>query len=1018
MKVTAPDVRGTNPGPLRGPSIRTRESSRRLMSASLRFPRVLDAGRFRLAWHSRRRRDELRAGGSSGGRDARCRLHGTILALALTLGLVAPPAIAQPYGDREDFKWSFTVSSGGYDARYEATVDEISLGSGEFVDVRLPNLDGRHALLVHRADRQEAPFDLLFLDDRSPAKLSLQVGERIQLGPHHLRLYDRPSCLATPACADVDDVRLIDPPKGGVFGVRITDSAGYEVARQLLLPGWFSFGSSEDADVQVTGLQPRHARILISSPHLIVEPINGRVFINGAPEFDRVQLNPGDSIVLGTFSIEISKEPILSARQAALEAVEARRDEFGRQSYEFCHDEDFGENDPRVARELCALFDETTADVCPAAAESCPWGRSTMSSWDWPSLPSLSLPTALLRLVFFMLLAALVAWVIVLMVRSARSEGYRPEKVVDEPTLDLQKLPEARSHVLLGQADAALRKGDPRRAAILAHLAILRHLDDAGLARYHPSKTNGDYARSIRRQKTLHALFRQVSRQTERVRFGDGKVDVDEVATAIINAPDVLRHAHQPSQQGAELGIVGEAGWSDRAAGTGSVLLLLAFTSSGCVNISGKPYSSHAPEGMASLPALLEAAGLEVEIGKWKWEDLPEETGVVVLRTSAAFLGQWPDELQLDAILDTVPVVIIDDSPIPSGVLDRTRRYPSGSTRAQRFPVPSEPGPCIPDDLVRSVSRPVTMVAPQRIEVVPQSTVITSSISEQRLSMTPILGFAATSSTGGAAAVWAGHRQSSGSSPCVYVFANRGLLTNASLTRPENAAFAAAFFASLASPRSTVALVERLDDRMATDTADETSNVFIASNMLPFLLQTLVIMILVMIAVGAAFGPLRDPVEQKHKAFVEHAEALGRHYARAGTRGLGHSAQSLARYVIHENRERVRAGTSGGWRALVEELAAKHDLPPRDVLAALRLGVEGTSELGTPSPSDPPPHSEQILHALSRLLADREKVYGLAKKTPKYRKDEFSDVRDAFGSSSANASHGPSGSPSGGRSDR
>ncbi|CAN0597064.1 unnamed protein product, partial [Laminaria digitata] len=48
----------------------------------------------------------------------------------------------------------------------------------------------------------------------------------------------------------------------------------------------------------------------------------------------------------------------------------------------------------------------------------------------------------------------------------------------------------------------------------------LRHLDDEGLARYHPSKTNGDYLRAIRRHRELAGLFKRVVFETERLRFG------------------------------------------------------------------------------------------------------------------------------------------------------------------------------------------------------------------------------------------------------------------------------------------------------------------------------------------------------------------------------------------------------------------------------------------------------------------------------------------------------------------
>ena len=73
------------------------------------------------------------------------------------------------------------------------------------------------------------------------------------------------------------------------------------------------------------------------------------------------------------------------------------------------------------------------------------------------------------------------------------------------------------------------------------------------------------------------------------------------------------------------------------------------------------------------------------------------------------------------------------------------------------------------------------------------------------------------------------------------------------------------------------------------------------------------------------------------------------------------------------DRDRVRGGSSGGWLALSKHLAETHGLPEEDVKAALRLGIEGVTELGTPQIGDPSPSSQRILQTLSRLLGVRSK---------------------------------------------
>ena len=137
-----------------------------------------------------------------------------------------------------------------------------------------------------------------------------------------------------------------------------------------------------------------------------------------------------------------------------------------------------------------------------------------------------------------------------------------------------------------------------------------------------------------------------------------------------------------------------------------------------------------------------------------------------------------------------------------------------------------------------------------------------------------------------------------------------------------------------------------------------------ASNLLPFVLQSLVTLILLFLFIGAAFGPLSDPDQRSHKAFVEHVEAIGKQYARTGQPGLTYAAQALAKLLVMRHRDRLRGGTSGGWAALAQELSEKHNVPVETVKAALRLGMDGVTELGTPVPRRP--QTIEPIHAAKR----------------------------------------------------
>jgi hypothetical protein len=87
--------------------------------------------------------------------------------------------------------------------------------------------------------------------------------------------------------------------------------------------------------------------------------------------------------------------------------------------------------------------------------------------------------------------------------------------------------------------------------------------------------------------------------------------------------------------------------------------------------------------------------------------------------------------------------------------------------------------------------------------------------------------------------------------------------------------------------------------------------------------------------------------------------------------GLTHAARSLARLVVMRHRDQVRGGPSGGWASVAQHLSQKLEIDEKDVRAALRLGIDGTSELGSPGPEDPSPSSERMLRTLSRLLGGK-----------------------------------------------
>lgn len=795
------------------------------------------------------------------------------------------------------------------------------------------------------------------------------------------------------------------------FGVAVYDSDNN--LRHTYWPEGESviMGGGEQDDLVAPGLEAHYAEFIYSDQELAVVPMRGPVYLSGVAVTDPTIFSPQDEVRVGGYRLQFYL-PVDPAAEAEAEyddeddplddppsperlraGVEATKTELGKPAYRFCHDPKFKERGV-VGTDFCVIADPEAIEVCPGLAHCAQWTEAP-NRWSSGRLGKGAQPGRVVhrRQLFdlpklpaglgYVAIALLVGLVVFAFSRGLFKAGWQDEGLdeelgrVSDEARRLQALPEARAQALLRMAQRALsERGDVHEAAILVHLAILRHLDDEGLARYHPSKTNGDYLRAIRKHQGLADLFKMVVRETERIRFGDGQADTEAVQLALQTALEVL-----PNTRGRPAGPA-----VNPALG---LLLLGAMSAQACGPAPGtQAYYNHAPTGMSALLPLLRATGLRVQVHKERLTDLPTDTRVIVLRTSALGAGVWPKGFKLDTQLDLGRDVILIDDLAKSGVmLPSTSSVSAGPEPvATQLALDIDPQQLSCAFRLRGMTEslrehPVRL--PQGRLILWDGTTETTTISQHALVMRPFLRDAGRTEIEGrtAAHALACHRVAREDvlPGCLFIFADRDLFTNISLTRPSNATFVAELFATLAPEHGLVVFVDRLDQWATSDSdspfggndGDGASpgEALKASNMLPFVLQALVALGLLYIFLGAAFGPLRDVTPQTHKAFVEHVEAIGRQYHRTGKAGLTHSAVSLARYVVMRNRDRLRGGDAGGWAALAQELAEKHDLPPQDVRAALRLGIEGRSELGAPQADDPEPSSPRMLQTLTRLLS-------------------------------------------------
>lgn len=663
----------------------------------------------------------------------------------------------------------------------------------------------------------------------------------------------------------------------------------------------------------------------------------------------------------------------IDPEQAQRRASELVREALDAADYDFCHDADFESVGTYGDKRFCKVWTPEALAACPEARAVC--AEKEPSAWDKFRL---ELPPWLgWALLGAALLVGLYYFVRALMARDATTELDLGDAVSDALAGELAALPEAPALVILRKAKEAYSAGRAEDAAILAQLACLRYFEDHGLVAFHPSRTNGEYLRAVRRRSAEHAeLYRRITGETDRVRFGSGVAARAIVEGCLDDAARLLAKAPPPDP------ILGGLGGTTAAL----LLVLLSAGQSGC-GTHEKPYYSHKPSGMAAMATLLRGLELKVSVGSYALTTLPDDTGVVVVESSAI---HDVEKLALDEVLDrNISVVVLDDASQAQHVLP----VRTSSAQVVRIPMLGSPislGPERPepetvythDSWACGVNLALidARLGPRRLRLpigsrLAETDTATSGTSTHPWSITPTLLVDAGRSEMAArayAALRVDKELGNFREGCLWLFGDSDLFTNASLAIPQNAAFVGALFANITTKDRRIVLVDELRTRAVADSGMARS--VAASRMLPFLVQGLLWVAVLFVFLGAAFGPLRDPVRVQHKAFVEHVEALGRQYVRLGADGQSHIARSLGKFLVM--RHRVDVKSNSGWLAVVRHLSEKHQLPEEDVRVALRLGLEGTNaaELGA-AVTDEQARSAPILRALAVLVSGRSRAW-------------------------------------------
>ncbi len=460
---------------------------------------------------------------------------------------------------------------------------------------------------------------------------------------------------------------------------------------------------------------------------------------------------------------------------------------------------------------------------------------------------------------------------------------------------------------LLDSARRAAAAGDYERAIADAYAALLRRLDGDGLIELHRSSTNGDYVRHVASNPLLGAELRNIVRDVETIQFGHG--------AATRGLFDSLFARILPLATQALL----------------FVLMLLSLTvSSSCDPSTGSEApaplakGSTGPSGSRALADMLAANGVDVSYRVRPLSELPTEPHTLVLLRD-------PTEEQWDELLAWV-------------------RNIGGKLVIAGFTPPEHVG-----------MEPVWYVG-KRTQLTATSG-YTDSFGELDLMVPPNSALRVTNEhvhnvlLRGAQPYAATRFLGSGT---ITLFADDYLFTNLALLAGDNSDFMQGFL-------SVDNKVEFCNEWTGAGAVSPLESVHRA-RLTPVVLQALVLLAILFLFRGIAFGRPRDPRQHSRRSFTDHVRALGLRYGRA--RASEHVLGLYAGWAIDRLRERFVQGQRTGLAELAEAIAARTGLEELDVLQVLVDGQCARDGIGAPSYRPMSVRDQRVAAPIAGSVAD------------------------------------------------
>ncbi len=598
--------------------------------------------------------------------------------------------------------------------------------------------------------------------------------------------------------------------------------------------------------------------------------------------------------------------------------------------------------------------------------------------------PPMQIPgwvAGLFRVLFYVLIAALLAvigYYIYKNLMEGREDKDKPDDgptddAPDEVAANVPRGPvETDVERLLARARAAAQRGDFKQAIEDSYAALLRRLEGDGIIDLHPSRTNGDYVRSLRDREELRRAVRGIASDVEKVQFGSEAPNptlFESIYSRVLPLCGRIAAVALLLLAAGNLSSCddGARNAGSRLAGQPDVLLL-----GGGVKKGGASGS-----GLGAVAEILKKNDIDASFVLTK-DQKPrgEAKGIVLMPGAKVDRDQW--------------------KALRSWVRDGGTLIVAGQRLelSNDFRIEAEasagPGP------VRTVPGSVYDAYGHELAL-PYVSQLTGSFSRWETILTRGKEQYALLSSD-SAVVGAGR---------IVVFADDRLFSNLAMALGDNASYLVTLL-----KRCDVKDVEFWDSIRGSaggeasgsgsgsgadggedggedgasgssgEGADNPIDSLKNARLLPIMLQLLALVLLFVLWKGTRFGTPRDPKEESRRAFADHTRALGMTYARA--KASRHASGLFSVWAIDRLRERLLGGARGSLSQLAEAIALRTGRPMGEVMQVLMDATGARDEVAPPSsfrpgasaapPPQSPPQSGSardfwIMEELSRYLA-------------------------------------------------